>query len=194
MKKIFILFVFIFILGCSKSLKPLPPNYFFEGSCINIHSPNQEGWFLISKDQTQITFGKYGKKNNESYIARVVFFPLNKTQKDKNFLTTIKKQILDNSNKKRFEVIKSTFRLVKSRKYPCVLVDTLAKDKMAKTKNKKKEELLIRIKSLYCKDPKRKNIEAGFMIGYSYRGEKIISTFDMEADSFIKGVEFPEYE
>ena len=193
-KTMLFLSITIILTSCAKNEQPkLPANYFYEGSYINIHSPKQKNWSLMKKDQTQIIFAKFGKKYNESYIARVVFFPIEKRTTDKELIKFFTINALKSSNKERFDLLESNIKESKQRKYTCVLGKMLYKDKMAKTRKNNKELLLMQVKSLYCIDPKRKNRDAGFMIGYSYRGKKINSTFDKEADSFIRGVEFKEY-
>ena len=190
---IFLAITILFSSCVKKELPKLPANYFYDGSYIDIHSPNQKNWSLMKKDQTQIIFAKFGEKSNDSYIARVVFFPIEKTTTDKELIEFFTKNTLKSSNKERFDLLESNIKESKQRKYTCVLGKMLYRDKMAKTRNNNKEVLLMQVKSLYCIDPKRKNKDAGFMIGYSYRGEKINSTFDKEADSFISGVEFKKY-
>ena len=65
----------------------------------------------------------------------------------------------------------------------------ILKDKKIKKLSTSADALMTQIKSLYCKDPKSDSI--GFMIGYSFRGQKIIKDIDKQADDFIAGVEFP---
>lgn len=177
-------------LAACATTNTLPANYFYEGSYINIHSPNQEGWLELKKTQSEIVFGKKGEKHNASYIARVVFFPMKNTSSDKDFLNLIKEYVSKVSDAGRFTIDTYSLALSNSRNYPCALGKSLLRDKNATTSTGSKEALLMQVKSLYCKDPKRKG--AGFMIGYSYRGETENPHFDTEADSFISGVEFPE--
>jgi hypothetical protein len=198
MKQILKLTMFLFIasifISCARVESPkLPPNHLIDEIYMDIHSPNQEGWSKISHSNFGITFGKYGKKYNETYIARVIFFKVEKTNSDKEFLELLSQDALKSTNKKRFDLLESDIQYEKQRKYPCILVKILSKDKMATTTKGNKEKLLMKTKALYCKDPKNKNNDSAFMIGYSYRGEKANSSFDMQADSFLNGVEFPEY-
>ena len=193
-KSILFLSIIIIFVSCARVKPPtLPANYFYDGSYIDIHSPNQKNWSLMAKDKTQVTFAKYGEKYNESYIARVVFFQIEKTNTEKELIEFFTTNALKSSNKERFDLLESDIKESKQRKYTCILGKMLYKDKMAKTRGNNKEILLMQVKSLYCIDPKRKSKDTGFMIGYSYRGERINSTFDEEADSFISGVEFKEY-
>ena len=142
--------------SCARVEVPkLPANYFYEGSYIDIHSPNQEGWFLASKSRKEMIFGKYGTEKGSSFIANVIFFPLPKEPKDKNeFLSLIKKGAKQNIDKNRFDKIKSNFILYEKRKYMCVMARSLVKDKEAKVSLFTKKELFMETKSLYCKDPK----------------------------------------
>jgi len=182
----------VIFIGCVRhEPQYLPANHLIDGTYIDIHSPNAEKWSKMIHSDSQIIFGKKGIKYNESYIARVVFFPL-KSRKNKNdFFNLIQEQASKSIDKERFIVIKSNFKLSNKRKYPCVIAQQLVQDKKATTSKNNKENLIMQIKALYCKDPKRE--KAAFMIGYSYRGEAINSNFDLEADSFIDGVRFSKY-
>lgn len=188
---LFLIGVFLFT-GCVSLEQPkLPPNHLIDGTYMNIHSPNSHGWMKIDHSNYQVVFAKRGIKDNESYIAKVTFFPLPAIKTEEEFLHFIQTNASKQIDKKRFSDIKTNFTLYKQRSYTCVMAQELYKDKMAKTSSTNTEELLMQNKSLYCKDPKRE--EAGFTVGYSYRGESIIPTFDLEADSFIDGVRFPKY-
>jgi hypothetical protein len=185
-----LLLIITVTLNACANAQTLPANYFYRGSYIDIHSPNQAGWKELIKTQSEIVFGKKGKNDNASYVARVVFFSLEETKSDKEFLRIIREIASTISNKKRFSIVEDSFKLSSLRSYPCVLSRSLLKDKNAKTAHENNAVLFMQVKALFCKDPKREG--AGFMIGYSYRGEAINRQFDTEADSFIKGVEFPE--
>ena len=101
----------VIFISCARVEVPkLPANYFYEGSYIDIHSPNQEGWSLASKSSKGMIFGKYGKEKGSSFIANVIFFPLPKEPKDKNeFLSLIKEGAQQDTDKNRFDKIKSNF-------------------------------------------------------------------------------------
>lgn len=187
------LIAILLLSGCTRSQPPtLPANYYYEGSYIDIHSPNEEGWSLMGKSTQGIVFGKNGKEKGDSQIAQVLFFPLSKDTKDKNeFLSLIEKDFHKNTNKDRFDIIKSDFQLYDQRKYTCVMVKALVNDKKAKTSSFTTDSLKMSIKSLYCKDPKTE--KRGFMVSYSYRGKIIDPKLNDKANSFINGVEFSEY-
>jgi hypothetical protein len=190
----YLIIISILFVSCAKVPPPkLAPNHLIDGVYIDIHSPNQEGWVKFSHSNSGISFGKYGNKYNESSIAQVVFYPMKNIQNNQEFLELIKYKTLTSSDKNRYIHLKSNVNLSKKRKYTCVLASALYKDKLATTRKGNKEELFMQVKSLYCRDPKRTEQKAGFMIGYSYRGEELNSNFDSEANSFIRGVEFPEY-
>ena len=177
--------------GCTETSSPkLPANYYYEGSYIDIHSPDSEGWHESRKSNSQIVFTKHGKVSGESYVARVVFFPLETTNTKEEFLDLIKNNETKNSNKERFTKIESNFQLSEQRSYLCVMAKQLSKDKMAKTSPLSTEEQFMQVQSLYCKDPKSEG--RGFMVGYSFRGYAVHKGFEKEADSFINGVQFPK--
>ncbi len=182
--------VLFYFTGCVQTQQVLPPKYYYDGSYIQMHSPDSEGWIKLKEDDIQITFGKKGNIEGESYIARVVFFPIEKSKTKEEFLNTIKNDI-NQYNKERFELVKSNIKLNGRKSYPCVEVKYILKDKEATISTFSKTELFMNTKALYCKDPKREN--AGFMIGYSFRGYSINPNLDKEADSFIKGVYFKDY-
>ena len=181
----------ILFLGCGGASGPkLPANYYYEGSYIDIHSPDSEGWYEAKKSTSQIVFLKDGNIPGESYVARVVFFPLENTNTKEEFLNLIKNNETENRNLERFTPIESSFQLSEQRSYLCVMAKQLSKDKMAKTSSFGTEEQFMQVKSLFCKDPKSKG--RGFMVGYSFRGFAVNKSFDDEANSFIDGVQFPK--
>lgn len=181
----------ISFLGCTGANGPeLPANYYYKGSYIDIHSPNSEGWSEGTKSISQIVFLKEGNLSGETYVARVVFFPLETTNTKEEFLNLIKNNETKNSNKERFTPIESNFKFSEQRSYPCIMAKQLSKDKMAKTSLFGTEEQFMQVQSLYCKDPKSEG--RGFMVGYSFRGYTVDKNFEKEAHSFINGVQFPK--
>lgn len=182
----------IFLTGCLKEDFPnLKAKQFIAGTYINIYSPNAYGWAKLKSSASGVIFGKKGKHYNESYIARVVFFPIESSKTKNAFLQSIKNAATKDTDKMRFTKIKSSFALSNKRTYTCVLVKERVKDKSAMTQDGVKTTLTLQVKSLYCKDPQRKNI--AFVIAYSYRGQKLNKSFDSEADSFIDAVRFPKH-
>lgn len=180
----------VLFLGCTGARGPeLPANHLIDGTYINIHSPNSKGWHKWTHSNSQVIFAKYGNVSGESYIARVIFFPIEATDTKEEFFELIKNNETKNRNTERFTPIESNFKLFEQRSYSCVIGEQLSKDKMAKTSIFSTEELLMQVKSLFCKDPKSE--ERAFMVGYSFRGYTVNKNFDKEADSFIDGVEFP---
>jgi len=160
----------------------LPANYLFEGDYIKIHSPNSEGWSVLDKTANRIVMGKKSSEGN--YIAKVVFFPIYTVEKEV-FFDLIKNEMSKIKSDKRYSVVSLDFKPTEKRSYPCVETKQLLKDKISTTT----DFLMMQINALYCKDPRREG--AGFMIGYSFRGQKIIEDIDKQADSFIEGVQFP---
>ena len=183
----YIIIISILLTSCTKvPLPKLPPNHLIDGVYMDIHSPDQEGWVKFFHSNSGISFGKYGNKYNESSIANVVFYPMKNIQNNQEFIELIKYKMITNNDKGRYIHLKSNVKLSKTRKYTCVLGSALYKDKLATTRKGNKEQLFMQVKSLYCKDPKRTEQKAGFMIGYSFRGEKLNSNFDSEANIFIR--------
>ncbi len=169
-----------------KTPKVLPPNYLFDGDYINIYSPNSDGWSVVEKSESKVVVGKRSDKGK--YIAEVIFFSILTTGKNE-FFDFIQKETSKINNDKRYTVVSSEFKETGKRSYPCVMSKQILKDKKTEKPSTSTDALMTQIKSLYCKDPKSDSI--GFMIGYSFRGQKIIKDIDKQADDFIAGVEFP---
>ncbi|MCK4874885.1 MAG: hypothetical protein KAS26_03465 [Sulfurimonas sp.] len=169
-----------------KTPKVLPPNYLFDGDYINIYSPNSDGWSVVEKSESKVVVGKRSDKGK--YIAEVIFFSILTTGKNE-FFDFIQKETSKINNDKRYTVVSSEFKETGKRSYPCVMSKQILKDKKTEKSSTSTDALMTQIKSLYCKDPKSDSI--GFMIGYSFRGQKIIKDIDKQADDFIAGVEFP---
>lgn len=192
LKPFLLLSIPLLFIGCARIEAPkLPANYFYEGSAMHIHSPNSEAWSKIYESDSQMIFGKKGPLTGESYVAQVILFPLAVTNSEEEFLTLVKNEVSKSSNEERFDVLQSSFKPSNIRDYSCVMAKTLYKDNMAKTSAHTTEKLLLQIKSLYCKNPMQEGM--GFMVGYSFRGQSIHKNFDLEAHSFIDGVELPGY-
>ncbi|MCF6340790.1 MAG: hypothetical protein L3J10_08610 [Sulfurimonas sp.] len=166
-----------------KVSKILPANYLFEGDYIKIHSPNSTGWSVLDKSNSKVIMGK--KDNEGSYEAKVIFFPIYIVEK-KEFYDLIKNETSKIKNDKRYSILSSKLNSTEKRGYPCVETKQILK---AKTSPAATGSLIMQINALYCKDPKREG--AGFMVGYSFRGQEIIEDIDIQADSFIEGVQFP---
>ena len=169
-----------------KTPKVLPPNYLFDGDYINIYSPNSDGWSVVEKSESKVVVGKRSDKGK--YIAEVIFFSILTTGKNE-FFDFIQKETSKINNDKRYTVVSSEFKETGKRSYPCVMSKQILRDKKIEKSSTSTDALMTQIKSLYCKDPKSDSI--GFMIGYSFRGQKIIKDIDKQADDFIAGVEFP---
>jgi hypothetical protein len=169
-----------------KISKVLPPNYLFDGDYINIYSPNSDGWSVVDKSESKVVVRKRNDKGR--YIAEVVFFSILTTGKNE-FFDFIQKETSKINNDKRYTVVSSEFEETDKRSYPCVMSKQILRDKKIEKSSTSTDALMTQIKSLYCKDPKSES--TGFMIGYSFRGQKIIKDMDKQADDFIAGVEFP---
>ena len=91
----------------------------------------------------------------------------------------------------RYEKIEEEFGYSDKRKYPCVRLHTLFKDKAALTIDNTRTTLLMQMGALYCLHPDP-NLEAtGIAIIYSHRGPSIHPDFNQEAQDFIDGVQVP---
>ncbi len=173
----------------SLSPKPVSAGYLYEGSYINIHAPNSNGWFLVSSSQDGIEFARSGVEKGESFAAQVLMFSLPQTQSEQEFIAIIKEGFEFDTHSERFSEIVSKFQYSKERGYPCVTVSSVVEDRQAKTSVNRIEKLILQSNSLYCRHPVRQ--ETGFAIIYSHRGKVRFSTLDAEAENFINGVQVP---
>ncbi|MBC8236741.1 MAG: hypothetical protein H8E76_00785 [Helicobacteraceae bacterium] len=140
----------VLFLGCTGARGPeLPANHLIDGSYIDIHSPNSKGWSKMVHSNSQVVFAKDGNISGESYVARVVFFPLAVTKTKNEFFNLIKTQASQSFNEERFITIESSFESSEQRSYPCAEAKQLFKDKMAKTStfSFSTEEQFMQVKS-----------------------------------------------
>lgn len=171
--------------------KPLPPGYLYKAKFLNIHSPNQQGWYLAGAAQSGMQFVRHGKEKDETFAAQVSTFPLPEFHKADEFLDFIKRGFQEDTNPKRFTTIKTNFKLYAARKYLCVRVSAEIEDKQALTAQNHHEKLKLQSISLYCRHPLNKL--AGFAIIYSHRGKSLYPDLAKDANAFIAGVQVPGY-
>ena len=91
----------------------------------------------------------------------------------------------------RYETIQT--RLVHSdkRDYPCIEVDSLARDKSPPAAGGTGTPLLLQMAALYCLHPDPSHGNAAFAIIYSHRGPSAHPGFREEAWGIIDGVRVP---
>lgn len=168
--------------GMTHSREPVSPGFLYESKFLNVRAPNSEGWFVVTSPSGR-EFARSGKEENETFAGQVLFFPLKETGSKAELVSQIKKAFEDGDTG-RYEKIESQFKYSSQRKYPCVSVEKVDKDK-------KFNSYLLQTKGLYCRHPVSKN--AGFAIVFSHRGASLYPNFKAEAKSFIKGVQVSGY-
>jgi len=177
--------------GPSRTSNPVPvaAGFIYKGSYINVRVPNSDGWHLVESSPAGMQFARSGAEHGESFAAQVLIFPLENTKDSNEFLSLIKSGIKNDTDSERFEIIKSNFKNIDDRNYPCVRVNYATEDKQAQTSPTRTEVLLLEAESLYCRHPVRQ--DTGFSIIYSHRGKVAYSNIKTEAQDFINGVQVP---
>lgn len=169
--------------------KPIPPGYLYKAKFLDIHSPNEERWYLAAATQSGMQFVRHGKDKAETFAAQVSTFPLPEFKNAAHFLAFIKRGFHADTDPERFKVVKSKFTLSPARKYLCVKVSAVIVDKQALTSPGHHEKLKLQSISLYCRHPVDEL--AGFAIIYSHRGKSLYPGLAKEANAFIAGVQVP---
>lgn len=169
--------------------KPLPPGYLYKAKFLNIRSPNEEGWYLAGASPSGIQFTHHGAGKEETFIARVSTFPLPDIQDADEFVNFIKRGFKTDTESKRFTIVKAEFKHSDARKYLCVSISAVIKDRGDLTSSQQHEALMLQTMSLYCRHPVKKL--AGFAITYSHRGKSLYQNLGKEAKDFIAGVQVP---
>ncbi len=169
---------------------PVSAGYLYEGGYINVHSPNSDGWHLVSSSPSGMEFAKGGVESNESFGAQLLMFPLASTNGNDELVSIMRQSFENDFDSGRYQAVESEFKYSEERVYPCVVVEYVVKDTQAQTSSSRRETLLLQAKSLYCRHPVRQ--DTGFSIIYSHRGQFLHSKLVEEAQSFIDGVQVPE--
>lgn len=194
-QRILLLFLAIALSSCttaaSRTPKPVPAGFLYEGSYINVRVPNSEGWHLVSSSPAGMEFARSGAEQGESFGAQLLTFPLAPTNSKEEFFSVIKQSFENDFHTGRYEAIDSVFKSSEGRNYPCVEVAYVIKDKQAQTSPSRREVLLLQAKSLYCRHPVRQ--DTGFSITYSHRGKSLYSNLSEEAQIFIEGAQVPNH-
>jgi hypothetical protein len=167
----------------------VPPGRVYAGSILNIAAPNSKGWQLLMSSPSGMVFARSGDAPGESFIARVAIFDPPQTDSPEEFEAFIVKVAQSDAEKDRFSTRSFTHQFTSARGYPCVQMQNISEDRLAKTAPNKTETLVLQNEHLYCRHPVQKNI--GFAITYSHRGNGLHPDFQNEAHSFIEGVQVP---
>jgi hypothetical protein len=163
------------------------PGKLFAGSLVNVHSPNSEGWKIISSTSHQLAFAKSGAASNESYAAQFTLFPLGETKNAEEFVALIKSGVEADTPADRFNSLESRYEYTEERAYPCVRVNIITEDKQARTSFFSRESLKLQLSSLYCRHPTRTGV--AFVAGFSHRGATLDPALETQAQAFIAGVQ-----
>ena len=169
--------------------QPVTPKQQFPNDLLNVYSPDSDGWVVTGAGRNGIAFGKRGTEQNETYGAQVIIFEMTQTGSSEEFVGLVKRRIATMNPAPRFQEIGSGYQYTESRGYPCVDVRVSYDDTAAVTAMGK-EQLKLKVISLYCRHPIRQ--ELGFFAAYSYRGKAADAQIEEAAKSFIEAINVPK--
>ena len=178
--------------ACQTMQRPLAPGQLFPGSVLNIRAPNSEGWMQMHSSNQGMIFVRRGASPDETYAARVFAVALPESRDRDEFIRLVKQRNQENTSPERFSSIEVNYEYTERRGYPCVSIKGIADDTKAKTSSGQ-QILKLQIKSLVCRHPRQqsKGFE-GFGIEFSHRGFNPDKALDVQAETFIEGVQVPE--
>lgn len=136
-----------------------------------------------------MAFARRGEDSNESYGAQVMLFQLAETRSQEQFVELIRGSVEADAPPDRFTQVEAKYEYSELRGYPCVRYAGITEDTKAKTGLFSRESLKLQIEALYCRHPV--HLGAGFMAGFSHRGNGIDPELRQQADKFIEGVQVP---
>lgn len=168
--------------------QPVSPKQPFPSALLNVYSPDAEGWVITGAGRNGIAFGKRGAEANETYGAQVIFFEMPQTSNSEEFSALVKKRIATMNPAPRFQETSSDFQYTENRGYPCVGVRVSYDDNAAMTPSGK-EQLKLKVVSLYCRHPVQQDLV--FFAAYSYRGKAADAQIDTAATNFIETISVP---
>ena len=169
--------------------QPVTPKQQFPNDLLNVYSPDSDGWVVTGAGRNGIALGKRGTEQNETYGAQVIIFEMTQTGSSEEFVGLVKRRIATMNPAPRFQEIGSDYQYTESRGYPCVDVRVSYDDTAAVTAMGK-EQLKLKVISLYCRHPIRQ--ELGFFAAYSYRGKAADAQIEEAAKSFIEAINVPK--
>lgn len=169
--------------------QPVTPKQRFPNDLLNVYSPDSEGWVVTGAGMNGIELGKRGRESGETYGAQVVFFEMSPTGNSDEFTSFVKKRIATMNPAPRFHETGSDFQYGEARGYPCVDVRVTYDDHAAMTPTGR-EQLKLKVVSLYCRHPVRQDL--GFFAAYSYRGKAADTQIESAAKSFIEAITVPK--
>ena len=170
---------------------PVSPGHLFTGLYIDIRAPNSDGWHLTGSSSLGMEFARKGKTKNQTFGAQVLLFPWRGDRGPAGFMSQIREAFEADWRLDRYEKIEEKFFYSDKRKYPCVRINTLFKDKAALTIDKTRKTLLFQMGALYCLHPDPNLKGRAIAIIYSHRGSSLHPDFDEEAQDFFDGVQVP---
>ncbi len=124
----------------------------FEG--FSFMPPNEKGWLVIKKGDDWVALARKGAAMDETYaIQASLLMKLPKFKNDQEFLEYSRSSHQAEKGNKRFQILKSTDRLVSGKRGRCVHSYVQSKDKDPLTRSKRKGHMILEIMSFACRHP-----------------------------------------
>jgi hypothetical protein len=161
------------------------PGQLFGGQFLEVHAPDSPGWVLLRESTQEITFGRPGAAEGESYVATVSFFELPVTKSRDEFIATIRQGRESDSSPERFADVSVSYGYAEERGYPCASYRSSSLDLKAPG-----GALTLAEGGMYCRHPRRDGL--GFWVSYSQRAKETDDDFAEQADGFVRGVTVPD--
>jgi hypothetical protein len=138
----------------------------FDG--FSFQPPREKGWIVIKKGNDWVALAKKGAAVDETYaIQASLLMKLPEFKNDQEFLRFSRRAFNNDSDGGRFQILKSSDRLVKGKRGNCVKFYTQSRDKDPLTRSRRKGSMILEIMGFTCLHPQDR--KKGVIISHSKR-------------------------
>jgi len=179
----------LILAGCVSAppFQAIAPSTKFEQLGAVVQSPSESGWYLIGRNQTNVSLGKRLPAKSESLIANSVLFPFEYAGDDDPYLKQIMALRQANDDKARFTVISITNELIDFKNARCFSYKTISEDHDAKGVIGKDTQYLKTI-GMVCRHPSNKAIAIQVEVSHRSPEREFPLSYLPMADQFIQSL------
>jgi len=152
--------------------------------------PKNEDWLIAYRDKSQTALAKSGGKEDETYALNIILFDLPKIDSKEAFLDYVKTGREKDTDSDRFDIINEKIAPYKKFGDFCISYHTVAIDKKAKKRSKKKDSMILEMAGYVIRHPQNKNIGINFDYSHRYyKGDKD-ANLSVKASELFRRLEF----
>jgi hypothetical protein len=162
---------FVAITGCAPMQPKLqelqvPPDRIHQKG-YSLVPPNEKGWLIAGRNETQVALVKAGTNADESIAIQAVTFQLPEFKSTEDFVRLVKEGQAHDTDPKRFLIKKHEVADDPKKEGNCARSHLVAEDNAAVKRSGKSGSMILAALTLTCAHPKNKSV--GVNVSYSHR-------------------------